>query len=136
MARGVFDRTRAFPTFHGPPQIEGYLPVCALITDVNAGVVKDDQFNPKPYFDDPDIQIDFVKLNCSNPVTDTVVAYVCRLRPQKGNVILSKFDTSDVPLEHRDAISAGNDVTLDDGTVHCAKDFMSPDFDGGNFLSK
>lgn len=140
LARAVFDRNTLFPTFHGPPQIEKYLPKFAELTDIDPDLaVTEKSFNRESFFEDSYIQVDFVKLNAattSSAIDTTVMAYVCRLRPRKGSVILSKFTENNIGIEHIKTINQGKDVTLSDGTTYLAKDFLTPGFDGGNFLSE
>lgn len=140
LARAVFDRNSLFPTFHGPPQIETYLNKFAELTDLDPEVaITERQFNQNSFYEDSYIQVDFVELNRTNaPRSDdtTVMAYVCRLRPRRGSVILTKFTENNIPIEHIKTINQGKDVTLDNGTTYHAKDFLSPGFDGGNFLGK
>lgn len=139
LARAVFDRNALFPTFHGPPQIERCLAKFAELTDLDPELaVTERQFNKNSYFEDYHIQVDSVKLNrtnASNSNDETVIAYVCRLRPRKGTVLLAKITANNIPIEHIKSINEGIDVTLDDGTVVYAKDYLSTGFPGGNFLS-
>lgn len=141
LARAVFDRTSAFPTFHGPPQIERCLRQFADFTDLDPDVaVSDTQFNSAASFEDYYYQADFVELHRANGkrdgINETVIAYICRLRPRKGTVILSKFTALNIPIEHMKTISNGTDVTLRDGTVLYAKDFLTAGFAGANFLGE
>lgn len=138
LARAVFDRTSAFPTFHGPPQIEKCLPRFAALTDLDPDVVLTErQYNPATCFEDFYYQVDSVKLNGGSAVgNETVVAYLCRLRPRKGTVILGKFTANNIPIEHLKTINDGRDVTLNDGTVICAKEYLTPGFPGASFLGK
>lgn len=140
MARAAFDRTSQFPIFHGPPQIESLLRKFAEMTDLDPDIaVTERQFNRDPFFEDSYSQIDFVNLHRNKDASaeeSSVVAYFCRLRPRKGNVILSKFTENNVPIEHIHTISSGNDVTLDNGTTYFAKDYLAPGFAGASFLSK
>lgn len=139
LSRAVFDRTSLFPTFHGPPQIEHYLAKFAQLTDIDPeAAITQRQFNAKSYFEDYHIQVDFVQLNSTDPMNtkrETVIAYVCRLRPRKGSVLLAKLTSNNIPIEHIKTINEGKDAILDDGTVIQAKDYLSPGFAGGNFLS-
>lgn len=140
LARAVFDRTNIFPTFHGPPQIESLLPKFAQLTDICPDTaVSSRTFNTEPFYEDSFIQVDFVNLHRENAPTSevpSVVAYVCRLQPRKGTLMLNKFTEHGLPIEHMKAFTNGRDVTLEDGTVLLAKDFTSPGFTGGNFLGK
>lgn len=142
LARAVFDRTSAFPIFHGPPQIERCLRQFASFTDLDPdAVISDTQFNPAASFEDFYYQVDFVELKRHNDsrngaVDQTVIAYICRLRPRKGTVILGKFTADNLPIEHMKTINDGNDVTLRDGTIRYAKDYLSPGFAGASFLSE
>lgn len=141
LARAVFDRTSAFPTFHGPPQIEKCLPKFAAMTDLDPDVaVTGTQFNSTQCFEDFYYQVDSVQLNAvgyrAAAANETVMAYLCRLRPRKGTVMLGKFTNANLPVEHLKAINDGNDITLDDGTVILAKDYLSPGFPGASFLGK
>lgn len=138
LSRAVFDRTTLFPTFHGPPEIEHYLAKFAELTDIDPeAALTERQFNTNSYFEDYHIQVDFVKLNPTNVINsnkETVIAYVCRLRPRKGSVLLSKLTSNNIPIEYIKTINEGKDATLDDGTIVQAKDYLSPGFPGGNFL--
>lgn len=139
LARAAYDRTSQFPIFHGPPQIESLLRRFAQMTDLDPDmVVTGRQFNHDPFFEDAYSQIDFVNLHRDKNPSDeeSVIAYFCRLRPRKGNVILSKFTENNVPIEHIHTISSGKDVRLDNGTIYLAKDYLAPGFTGASFLSK
>lgn len=140
LGRAVFDRCLQFPRFHGPHQIASVLEKFAELTDIDPeAAVSDHTFNSDTYFEDSYMQVDFVDLHRSNgPEAEqpSVMAFVCRLRPRKGTVILSKFTELSLPGEHIQAISKGRDVKLDDGTTIYAKDFLTPGFPGGNFLSE
>lgn len=140
LARAVFDRNTQFPIFHGPPQIELMLKKFAALTDIDPELaVTERQFNLNPFFEDSYSQVDFVNLHRHkdpNAEESSVIAYVCRLRPRRGTVILKKFTENNVPIEHIKTISNGLDVTLDDGTTYLAKDFLTPGFSGANFLSE
>lgn len=137
LARAVFDRTSAFPTFHGPPEIEKCLPKFADLTDLDPDVaVTDKQFDSATCFEDFYYQVDSVQLNRANAAGETVMAYMCRLRPRKGTVMLGKFTANNLPVEHMKTINDGNDITLGDGTVIYAKDYLSPGFSGASFMSK
>lgn len=141
LSRAVFDRNTLFPTFHGPPQIERCLHKFAELTDIDPEMaITERQFNKNDFHEDAYIQVDFVELKRTNSASNsddiTVMAHVCRLRPRKGSVILSKFTENNIPIEHIKTLNQGNDVTLPDGTIHLAKDFLTPGFPGGNFLSK
>lgn len=138
LARAVFDRTSAFPTFHGPPQIERCLRKFAELTDLDPNVaVSDKQFNSIASFEDYYYQVDFVELKRTNggsAIDETVIAYVCRLRPRKGTVILGKITEDNIPIEYLKPISDGIDIKLNDGTIRYAKDYLSPGFAGASFL--
>lgn len=140
LARAIYDRTSAFPVFHGPPELERYLPQFASLTDLEPELaVSEKNFNKDSFFEDYHIQVDFVNLNRAdglrpNEKPETVVAYVCRMRPRRGSMLLSKFTTLNIPIEHIKTFNEGQNVTMEDGTVHCAKDFYAPGFDGANFL--
>lgn len=140
LARAVFDRNIAFPTFHGPPQIQNYLHKFAELTDLNPELaIKKNQYNNNDFYDDAYMQVDFVELhreNASNSDNITVLAHVCRLQPRRGSIMLKKFTEMDIPVEHIRTINMGKNVTLADGTTIFAKDFLTQGFDGGNFLSK
>lgn len=138
LARAIFDRTTLFPTFHGPPQIEHCLSKFAELTDLDPELaVSERQFNHKSYHEDSHIQVDSVKLNRTNAQgcdDETVIAFVCRLRPRKGTVLLSKITANNIPIEYIRSINEGKDV-IHDGDVIKAEDYLSPGFAGGNFLS-
>lgn len=139
LARAIYDRNYNFPVFHGPPQLGQCLDRFAALTDLDPeNAVRDSSFNKETFYDDFQIQVDFVNLHGINVPTDkeTVVAYVCRLKPRPGSVILSKLNEFNLSIEQIKAINAGTDVNLSDGTVLHAKDLMSTGFEGGNFLSK
>lgn len=140
VARAVFDRSSQFPTFHGPPQLERCLDKFAELTDLNPEIaVSEHQFNPNSYFEENHIQVNSVKLsrsNSSNSDDETVIAYVCQLVPRRGKLLLEKIAANDILIQHSKAISQGIDVTLEDGTTVCAKDYLSTGFHGGFFLGK
>lgn len=130
LSRAVFDQTGQFPTFHGPHQIESLLTKFADLTDIDPELaIREDQFNRTPFFEDSYKKIDFLNLHRNkdpNAEEPTVMAYVCRLRPRKRTLILSKLRT----------ILNGIDATLDNGTAVYAKDFLRDGFPGANFLSE
>lgn len=138
LGRAVFDRNSHFPTIHGPQQIENCLNTFAALTDIEPELaVSDRTFNQNTYYEDNHMQVDFVDLIRENaPTTEipSVKAYVCRLIPRGGTVMLSKFTEDQIPVEYIKNISKGEDVTLPDGRSIIAKDFISPGFEGGNFL--
>lgn len=137
LARAVFDRTSGFPTFHGPSQIERCLPKFAALTDLDPDVaVTDTQYNSAGFYEDFYYQVDFVPLKRPNAGNETVIAYICRLRPRKGTVILGKFTAHNIPIAHMKTINDGHDIKLDDGTILYAKDYLMPGFPGGSFLSE
>lgn len=139
LSRAVYDRTSTFPIFHGPTEIENCLKKFAELTDLDPdAAVNEKHFNPNAYFEDYHMQVDFVELNRKNASgrkRETVMAYVCRLRPRKGTVLLSKVTANNIPVEYIKSINQGQDFTLDDGTTIHAKDYLSEGFLGGNFLS-
>lgn len=139
LARAVYDRNYHFPVFHGPPQLGQCLNRFAELTDLNPEhAIKESTFNKETFYDDFQIQVDFINLHGKNAQSakETVVAYVCRLKPRPGSIIVSKLTELNIPVEQIRTITEGNDVTLGDGTVIQAKDLMSTGFDGGNFLGK
>lgn len=139
LARAIFDRNSMFPTFHGPPQIEKCLNKFAALTDLDPELaVTETQFNNQSFFEDAFTQVDFVELKseiASRSTSTTVMAYVCRLRPRKGTLLLSKFTANNIPAEFLKFVNNGQDITLPDGRTFLASDFMSAGFAGGNFLS-
>lgn len=140
LARAVFDRNTLFPTFHGPKQIKQYLQKFAELTDLDPEhALTNRTFNCDDSYEDSYMQIDFVNLhrtNASSSEESTVIAYVGRIRPRKGTVILSKFTENDIPNQYIKALNDGEDITLPDGTVHLAKNFLTTSFPGANFLSE
>lgn len=140
LARAVYDRTTLFPTIHGPPQIENVIRKFAELTDINADdATTENTFNKESFYEDSYLDVDQVSLHRANAPSSeqpNVVAYVCRLRPRKGSVLVAKFTENNIPMEHIKTINQGLDVTLPDGTVILAKDYLSSSFLGANFLSK
>lgn len=140
LARAIYDRNTVFPTFHGPPQLDKCLHKFAELTDIDPELaVTEKQFNSDPCFEDSYMQVDSVPLkptDASMAKSSTVIAYVCRLRPRKGTIILSKFTENNIPVEYIRLVNNGEDVTLPDGRTIFAKDFLTQGFSGGNFLGQ
>ncbi|XP_031626112.1 ribonuclease Z, mitochondrial-like [Contarinia nasturtii] len=138
LARAVHDRNLLFPTIHGPPNVENYLRKFAELTDLDPDDAMTEQtFCRKPYYFDSYLEVDYVDLHRENaPASEqtNVMAFVCRVRPRKGTVIVGKFTENNIPNDYIKTINNGLDVTLPDGRIILAKDYLSPSFYGANFL--
>lgn len=85
------------------------------------------------------MQVDFIDLhreNAPSSEVSSVMAFVCRLKPRKGQVILPRLTEHQIPMEFFKSICKGENISLPDGRTFEAKEFVSAEFAGGNFLGE